>query len=185
MRRLAFALPLVLAACLARTEAEDPLAGSTLEGGVVATADGAAREVRLSVLVAGETFPAGLFREASLERWLAEEVRLPSAANPRFELAWPTHGAAATGELLEHDPDRRLLVRLDPFAGAPETRLRLTAEEAPGGVRVRLEQGPFPADASGRAAADRHRRAWAKALAVLRSERERGLPSTPAPPPGA
>ncbi|MFG0316990.1 MAG: hypothetical protein ACF8XB_06955 [Planctomycetota bacterium JB042] len=41
----------------------------------------------------------------------------------------------------------------------------------------------FPGDAAGEEVAERHRRAWFRALRVLQSALERRLPTTPAPPP--
>jgi len=173
-----------LSACMTDTASERPLAGPVVEAAVFAT-DDSARLVKASVLIEREFEVARpWFLDGTyLRRWFAEEASIVPEVGGLVEVAWPTYGVRTAGEVVELVPGEHLLMRLDPFAGAGETYVRLSARPSSGGVRVMIEQWPFAGDARGEEVAEAHRRAWFGAMRVLRSALERGLPTTPAPPP--
>jgi hypothetical protein len=178
-------VPLTIVSCLSRTAVEDPRPGPVLQALVLALEDGETRTVRVSVLVECDLAEARTWflDEKHLERWLAEEVEFRPEVGAPVLVAWPTFGEQSTGEVVGVSPGEFLELRLDsPAAG--ETHIRLSGAPAPGGTRVEIEQWPFPGDARGQELAEAHRRGWFRALQVLRAAIERGLPTTPAPPPG-
>lgn len=177
-------VPLTMVSCMARTAVEEPRPGPVLQAGVFSLEDGATRVVRVSVYIDRDLAEtrAWFLEERLLERWLAEEVEFRPEVGAPVKLAWPTFGVESTGEVVALSPGEFLEIRLDPFAGAGETHLRLSGAPAPGGTRVEIEQWPFPGDAGGEAIAEAHRLAKFRALRVLRAAIERDLPTTPAPP---
>ncbi len=192
MRSLRACLLLLLAsaaACFTRTTAEDPLPGPVQDAAVLALPDSASGElsVTASVLLAGRPQDvAPWFRSADrLRRWLAEEAVLDARSEGEFLLRWPSRGQELRGRVCEEDAPLAVTCRLEPFAGAGETFLRLSAaREAPGFTRVRIDQWPFPGGKTGEALAEAHRAAWCQAMCALRAVAAEGGPrAAPAPPP--
>ncbi|MBI4878601.1 MAG: hypothetical protein HY812_02935 [Planctomycetes bacterium] len=183
-------LPLV-SSCFTRTTAESPLPGPLQDAAVQALPDSASGElsVTASVLLAGHPRDAApWFRSADrLRRWLAEEAAIDARPDGELLLRWPSCGQELRGRVLEEDAPLSIACSLEPFAGAGETFLRLSAaREAPGYTRVRIDQWPFPGGREGEAIAEAHRAAWCRALCALRAVAAEGGPrAAPAPPPAA
>ena len=187
----ASACALMLAACVwpgcfSRTVAEDQLPGPLQDAGVFAMENGEDLLVKVSVLVDGSVSNViPWFNDPEkVVLWLSEEARIVSGEGGSF--SWPSYGEELRGVVTEQGLDRWQTVEcaMEPYAGLGETTLRVSADnEAPGYTRVSIEQWPFHGGAENEALAQEHVSAWSRALTTLRAAVQRGLPTTPSPPP--